>query len=136
LQSFLALKADAHKQGGSISNTSLATFNSLAYGQINEARLKAKLDARAGKNISLFADLDTKVDEVVKGINLDALEASETEDTLRELSCAFSTNSYVDALRDGDCLCMTLDGKSRICDCIMRCNMCSVITKLTNSFQN
>ncbi|KAF9354981.1 hypothetical protein BGX26_007142 [Mortierella sp. AD094] len=109
LQSFLAVKADAHKQGGSISNTSLATFNSLAYGQITEAKLKAKLDSRAGKNTALFADLDNKVTEVVAGLDLDALEAAESQDTLRELSCAFSTNSYVEALRDGDCLCMTLD---------------------------
>ncbi|KAF9138827.1 hypothetical protein BGX30_008706 [Mortierella sp. GBA39] len=110
LQSFLSLKADAHKQGGSISNTSLATFNSLAYGQITEAKLKAKLNSRAGKNTALFADLDQMVEEIVKGLDLDRLEAEEEETgRLRELSCAFSTNSYVDALRDGDCLCMTLD---------------------------
>ncbi|KAF9383977.1 hypothetical protein BGX21_001419, partial [Mortierella sp. AD011] len=109
LQSFLAVKADAHKQGGSISNTSLATFNSLAYGQITEAKLKAKLDSRAGKNTALFADLDNKVTEVVAELDLDALEATESQDTLRELSCAFSTNNYIEALRDGDCLCMTLD---------------------------
>ncbi|KAF9155901.1 hypothetical protein BG015_008150 [Linnemannia schmuckeri] len=109
LQSFLTLKADAHKQGGSISNTSLATFNSLAYGQITEAKLKAKLDSRVGKNTALFADLDQKVEEIVKGLDLDKIEAEESEEKLRELSCAFSTNSYVDALRDGDCLCMTLD---------------------------
>ena len=47
----------------------------------------------------------------MKGLDLDRLEAEEEETgRLRELSCAFSTNSYVDALRDGDCLCMTLDG--------------------------
>ncbi|KAF9920912.1 hypothetical protein FBU30_009122 [Linnemannia zychae] len=109
LQSFLTLKADAHKQGGSISNTSLATFNSLAYGQITEAKLKAKLDSRAGKNTAAFADLDRTIEEIVKGLDLDKLEAEETQDKLRELSCAFSTNSYIDALRDGDCLCMTLD---------------------------
>ncbi|KAF9182637.1 hypothetical protein BGZ51_004523 [Haplosporangium sp. Z 767] len=109
LQSFLSLKADAHKQGGAISNTSLATFNALAYGQITEAKLKAKLDSRAGKNIALFADLDEKVEKIVEGLDLDKIEADESEDRLRELSCAFSTNSYVDALRDGDCLCMTLD---------------------------
>ncbi|KAG0251670.1 hypothetical protein BG011_007458 [Mortierella polycephala] len=109
LQSFLSLKADAHKQGGAISNTSLATFNDLAYGQITEAKLKAKLDSRAGKNIALFADLDEKVEKIVEGLDLDKIETDESEDRLRELSCAFSTNSYVDALRDGDCLCMTLD---------------------------
>ncbi|KAG0207054.1 hypothetical protein BGX28_001597 [Mortierella sp. GBA30] len=109
LQSFLAVKADAHKQGGAISNTSLATFNALAYGQITEARLKAKLDARAGKNMAMFADLDEKVANIVNGLDLDKMEAEEPEDTLRELSCAFSTNSYIDALREGDCLCMTLD---------------------------
>ncbi|KAG0286809.1 hypothetical protein BGZ96_009159 [Linnemannia gamsii] len=109
LQSFLALKADAHKQGGSVSNTSLATFNSLAYGQITEAKLKAKLDSRAGKNTALFADLDQKVEDIVNELDLNRMEAEESEEKLRELSCAFSTNSYVDALRDGDCLCMTLD---------------------------
>ncbi|GJJ73516.1 hypothetical protein EMPS_05874 [Entomortierella parvispora] len=108
LQSFLTLKADAHKQG-SISNTSLATFNALAYGQINESKLKAKLDARAGKNMSLFAELDEKVSKIVQGLDLDKLEAETPEETLRELSCAFSTNSFVDALREEDCLCMTLD---------------------------
>ncbi|KAF9910959.1 hypothetical protein EC991_005134 [Linnemannia zychae] len=109
LQSFLSLKADAHKQGGSISNTSLATFNSLAYGQITEAKLKAKLNSRAGKNTAQFAEMDQKVEDIVKKLDLDKIEAEESEDKLRELSCAFSTNSYVDALRDGDCLCMTLD---------------------------
>ncbi|CAO3571590.1 unnamed protein product [Mortierella alpina] len=109
LQSFLSVKADAHKQGGAISNTSLATFNSLAYGQITEARLKAKLDARAGKNMALFADLDEKVAKIVEGLDLDAMEAQESEGTLRELTCAFSTNTYIEALRDGDCLCMTMD---------------------------
>ncbi|KAI8601872.1 hypothetical protein EDD21DRAFT_373380 [Dissophora ornata] len=109
LQSFLTLKADAHKRGGAISNTSLATFNSLAYGEITEAKLKAKLDSRAGKNTALFADLDQKISNIVEGLDLNKMEAEESEEKLRELSCAFSTNSYVDALRDGDCLCMTLD---------------------------
>ncbi|KAG0308003.1 hypothetical protein BGZ98_009223 [Dissophora globulifera] len=109
LQSFLTLKADAHKRDGAISNTSLATFNSLAYGQIAEAKLKAKLDSRVGKNMAKFADLDDKVAKIVEGLDLDKLEAQESEDRLRELTCAFSTNSYVEALRDGDCLCMTLD---------------------------
>ncbi|KAG0006425.1 hypothetical protein BGZ65_008184 [Modicella reniformis] len=98
IQSFLTLKADAHKQGGSISNTSLATFNSLAYGEITEAKLKAKLDARAGKNIAMFAEMDQKVTEIVKEMDLDKMESEEPKDSLRELSCAFSTNSYVDAL--------------------------------------
>jgi len=110
LQSFLTVKADAHKQGGSISNTSLATFNALAYGEITEAKLKAKLDSRAGKNTALFAEMDQKVTQIVKDMDLDKMEAEESVDRLRELSCAFSTNSYIDALRDGDCLCMTLDG--------------------------
>lgn len=109
LQNFLTVKADAHKQGGSISNTSLATFNSLAYGEITEVKLKAKLDSRAGKNTALFAEMDQKVDQIVKEMDLDKMEKDESEDRLRELSCAFSTNSYIDALRDGDCLCMTLD---------------------------
>ncbi|KAF9924083.1 hypothetical protein FBU30_005896 [Linnemannia zychae] len=109
LQSFMSLKADAHKNGGSISHSSLSTFNSLAYGQITETRLKAKLDSRAGKNTAAFADLDRTIEGVVKSLDLDKLESEETEEKLRELSCAFSTNSYVDALRDGDCLCMTLD---------------------------
>ncbi|KAF9348829.1 hypothetical protein BGX34_002217 [Mortierella sp. NVP85] len=109
LQSFLTVKADAHKQGGSISNTSLATFNSLAYGEITEAKLKAKLDSRAGKNTASFAEMDQKVTQIVKDMDLDKMEAEESVDRLRELSCAFSTNSYIDALRDGDCLCMTLD---------------------------
>jgi hypothetical protein len=106
----LTVKADAHKQGGSISNTSLATFNALAYGEITEAKLKAKLDSRAGKNTALFAEMDQKVTQIVKDMDLDKMEAEESVDRLRELSCAFSTNSYIDALRDGDCLCMTLDG--------------------------
>ncbi|KAG0347481.1 hypothetical protein BG005_000130 [Podila minutissima] len=108
LQSFLSLKADAHKQG-TISNTSLATFNSLAYGGITEAKLKAKLDSRAGKNTALFADIDTKVAEIVAQMDFAKMEAEVSEDTKRELSCAFSTNSYIEALQDGDCLCMTLD---------------------------
>ncbi|KAG0038524.1 hypothetical protein BGZ82_011727 [Podila clonocystis] len=108
LQSFLSLKADAHKQG-TISNTSLATFNSLAYGGITEAKLKAKLDSRAGKNSALFADIDTKVAEIVAQMDFSRMEAEVSEDTKRELSCAFSTNSYIEALQDGDCLCMTLD---------------------------
>ncbi|KAF9375247.1 hypothetical protein CPC16_000831 [Podila verticillata] len=108
LQSFLSLKADAHKQG-TISNTSLATFNSLAYGGIVESKLKAKLDSRAGKNSALFADIDTKVAEIVAKLDFAKMEAEVSEDTKRELSCAFSTNSYIEALQDGDCLCMTLD---------------------------
>ncbi|KAG0338949.1 hypothetical protein BG004_006993 [Podila humilis] len=108
VQSFMSLKADAHKQGN-ISNTSLATFNSLAYGGITERKLKAKLDARAGKNSALFADIDTKVAEIVANLDFEKMEAEESEETKRELSCAFSTNSYIEALQDGDCLCMTLD---------------------------
>ncbi|KAF9412127.1 hypothetical protein BGZ94_001137 [Podila epigama] len=108
LQSFLSLKADAHKQG-TISNTSLATFNALAYGGITESRLKAKLDSRAGKNSALFADIDTQVEEIVKKMDFAKMEAEVSEDTKRELSCAFSTNSYIEALQEGDCLCMTLD---------------------------
>ncbi|KAG0241263.1 hypothetical protein BGW41_006117 [Actinomortierella wolfii] len=107
LQSFLALKAEAHK--GTVSNLSLANFNSLAYGQITQARLKAKLDARAGKNIKVFQKLDDEIEQIVEGLDLKAMEAAETEERLRELSCAFSTQTYIEALEDHDCICLTFD---------------------------
>ncbi|KAG0263340.1 hypothetical protein DFQ27_001799 [Actinomortierella ambigua] len=107
LQSFLALKAEAHK--GTVSNLSLANFNSLAYGQITQARLKAKLDARAGKNITAFQKMDDDIAELVSGFDFDAMAAAETEERKRELACAFSTQTYIEALEDHDCICLTFD---------------------------
>ncbi|KAF9969176.1 hypothetical protein BGZ73_008595 [Actinomortierella ambigua] len=107
LQSFLALKAEAHK--GTVSNLSLANFNSLAYGQITQARLKAKLDARAGKNITAFQKMDDDIAELVSGFDFKAMDEAETEERKRELACAFSTQTYIEALEDHDCICLTFD---------------------------
>ncbi|KAF9581483.1 hypothetical protein BGW38_001475, partial [Lunasporangiospora selenospora] len=115
---FLTLKADAHKMGV-ISNSTLAEFNNLAYGQINMSKMKAKLDARAGKNVKMFEELDEKVTKVIEAIDFDLLEQNASEFEKRELCCALSTNTYIETLQDGDCLCMTMDvsrGPSAIAD--------------------
>ncbi|RGB39494.1 hypothetical protein C1646_811922 [Rhizophagus diaphanus] len=94
---------------GSLTNQKIADFNNLAYKNITKQRLKKKLDDRAIKNIEKMEEVEKKIEEIVSKIDFAELENQESEDNLQTYTCTISTDNYIEAMKEGECMCLTLD---------------------------
>ncbi|GBC02143.1 hypothetical protein RclHR1_04480007 [Rhizophagus clarus] len=94
---------------GTLTNQKIADFNNLAYKNITKQRLKKKLDNRAIKNVEKMEEVEKKIEEIVSKIDFDELENQESEDNLQTYTCTISTDNYVEAMKEGECMCLTLD---------------------------
>ena len=96
-------------QKGQISNDTIASLNSLAYKNITKRGLQKKLDKRALGNINMINNIYTTVDEIVSDYNFDALKEKYADLSSSLGDCVISCNSFLEALEDGDCLCLSFD---------------------------
>ena len=87
-----------------LTNAKIASLNHLAYGIISNRTLKLKLDKRAIDNVSLFDNIDSKVEKELKKIDLQSLNLNDFDG-----QCMLSQMNYVEALKNSDCICLTLD---------------------------
>ncbi|RIA98283.1 hypothetical protein C1645_870824 [Glomus cerebriforme] len=94
---------------GTLTNQKIAEFNNLAYKNITKQRLKKTLDDRSIKNIEKMEEIEKKIEEIVSKLDFDELESQESEDNLLTYTCTVSTDNYIDAMREGECICLTLD---------------------------
>ncbi|CAG8469306.1 9457_t:CDS:2 [Paraglomus brasilianum] len=112
LNRFNGLLSEALK--GTLTNEKIASFNDLAYKNVTKQRLKKKLDSRIMKNVEQMEAVEERIKNVVNTLDFDKLEEEETSENLRTFTCALTTDNYVEAMREGECLCLTLDlGRSQ-----------------------
>ncbi|CAG8447098.1 15411_t:CDS:2 [Acaulospora colombiana] len=107
IHQFKSVMSEALK--GTLTNDKIASFNDIAYKNITKQRLKSRLDDRAVKNIDKMEEVEKKIKEVVDSLDFDQLESEETEENLRTLSCMITTDNYIEAMKEGECICLTLD---------------------------
>ncbi|CAG8787382.1 14355_t:CDS:2, partial [Dentiscutata erythropus] len=107
MHNFKNLLSEALK--GTLTNEKIASFNDLAYKNITKRRLRNKLEDRAIKNIDLMNESEKKIEELVKSIDFDELDSQESEETKAKFTCTITTDNYIEAMRGGECICLTLD---------------------------
>ena len=61
----------------------------------------------AAGNAAKLEESEARIQKKVKQIDFDVLERTGDADT--QGVCSLTLQSYIDALRDGDCMCLTLD---------------------------
>ncbi|PKK71641.1 hypothetical protein RhiirC2_744260 [Rhizophagus irregularis] len=94
---------------GTLTNQKIADFNNLAYKNITKQRLKKKLDDRAIRNVEKMEEVEKKIEEIVSKIDFVELENQESEDNLQTYTCTISTDNYIEVMKEGECMCLTLD---------------------------
>ncbi|CAI2171102.1 523_t:CDS:2 [Funneliformis geosporum] len=104
---FKDILSDALK--GTLTNQKIASFNNLAYKFITKQRLKKKLDDRSVKNIERMEEVEKKIEEIVRTLDFDELESQESEENLLTYTCTVTTDNYIEAMKEGECICLTLD---------------------------
>ena len=87
-----------------LTNLKIATLNSFAYSVISNRTLKLKLDKRTQNNVELFDGIDNMVEKKKKNIDFSSLKKEDFNEM-----CILTGHDYVDALKDSDCLCLTID---------------------------
>ncbi|RIB25054.1 hypothetical protein C2G38_2166846 [Gigaspora rosea] len=107
MHNFKNLLSEALK--GTLTNEKIASFNDLAYKNITKTRLRGKLEDRAIKNIDLMDESEKKIEELVKSIDFDELDNQESEENKTKFTCTITTDNYIEAMRGGECICLTLD---------------------------
>ena len=94
----------------SLSTDKIATLNSLAYKSVTKRGLQKKLDQRAQANSDLFAKLEKTVEDITTKMDFDALKNKYSIESIESTgTCVISCNNWLEALEQGDCLCLTLD---------------------------
>ncbi|CAG8542647.1 17837_t:CDS:2 [Funneliformis caledonium] len=104
---FKDILSDALK--GTLTNQKIASFNNLAYKNITKQRLKKKLDDRSIKNLERMEEVEKKIEEIVRTLDFDELESQESEENLSTYTCTVTTDNYIEAMKEGECICLTLD---------------------------
>jgi hypothetical protein len=82
----------------------IATLNNLAYKNITKKSLEKKLNKRADTNVSLFEKNEKDIEKIVQNINFESLSKNDFDGV-----CALSCNNWIEALENGDCMCLSLD---------------------------
>ncbi|CAG8475296.1 4639_t:CDS:2 [Ambispora leptoticha] len=107
LNNFKDLLSEALK--GTLTNEKIATFNNLAYKNVTKSRLKKRLDERTIKNIAQMEAIEDRLQSLIKSIDFDELDQNESEENKSTFTCTLTTDNYIEAMRDGECMCLTLD---------------------------
>lgn len=108
------LIADAHgllssAMRGELTNERIATLASKAYSGKLGRGMQKMLDKRVEANVSLLSKNEEEIKSIVENFDFAAIEAKHGEALKNVGICTLSTLSWLDAMRSGDCLCMTLD---------------------------
>ncbi|GAQ90256.1 hypothetical protein KFL_006190060 [Klebsormidium nitens] len=106
LDSLLAQVVAAKKQG--LRSGQAAQISSMAYDLRGSARLARALNKRVLENVDLLDDVQGKVDEVVRTLDVDHFRAEYAELTDVLGRCMLSARDLADAAAEGACFCVML----------------------------
>ena len=71
--------------------------------------LQNKLSKRIEENVELVNKIKTSVAETVKTLDIEAIRKEHQELATKVGDCILSSNNFIDAIADEDCLCLTFD---------------------------
>jgi hypothetical protein len=91
-----------------ISNVLIAQLNDVAYKAIRKKGVQKKLDERAIKNEGLYKKLDGQLKGIIKKLDIPKLKEEHKALIDAVGSCPMSQNDTVEAMGNGDCMCICL----------------------------
>jgi len=90
-----------------LTNEKIATLNNMAFKNIKKSGIKKALDKRIQNNVNLFDKIDINVEKAIKTIDFEKLKDFKLKYPVDK--CFLTTEDWQNLLKDGDCLCITLD---------------------------
>eukprot|EP01022_Parablepharisma_sp_SALTPOND_P008002 TRINITY_DN135052_c0_g1_i1.p1 TRINITY_DN135052_c0_g1~~TRINITY_DN135052_c0_g1_i1.p1 ORF type:complete len:1034 (+),score=152.86 TRINITY_DN135052_c0_g1_i1:8277-11378(+) len=101
---------------GIVSNVSLAKLNNLAYKGVIDSRVARELAKRATSGQKYMEQMLIEIEETRKKLNFAALH-EKYKDSINEFGhCAINYQTWLEALEEGDCLCLTYDAERDVDD--------------------
>ena len=92
-----------------IPNDLIAKLNDMAYKAIKTGSLNKLLDKRAIANEDLYQKLEKETFDIVSKLNFEKLEQENNEIVNQIGDCLYSVQNTIEALKDGDCMCIGLE---------------------------
>eukprot|EP01017_Pseudomicrothorax_dubius_P036312 TRINITY_DN518_c0_g2_i1.p1 TRINITY_DN518_c0_g2~~TRINITY_DN518_c0_g2_i1.p1 ORF type:complete len:991 (+),score=252.11 TRINITY_DN518_c0_g2_i1:133-3105(+) len=92
-----------------VDNDLIASVNALAYKDITKKSIKKQLEKRAQKTVQILNEAYKSVDEISTSIDTQALEKDYAPLVEEIGACAYSCLTFPEALKAGDCICITFD---------------------------
>jgi len=91
-----------------ITNAMIAQLNDVAYKAIRKTGVQKKLDERAIKNEALYKKLEKQLKKLSENLETDKL-LEQYKELIAEIGdCPMSQNNVIEAMKDGDCMCISL----------------------------
>jgi len=101
---------------GIVSKVSLAKLNNVAYKGVIDSRVARELAKRAESGQKFMENMISQVEEIKKKLEIKKLE-EKYKDSIEEFGhCAITYQTWLEALEDGDCLCLTYDAERDLSD--------------------
>lgn len=98
------------RRGARVSNDRLAAWQDLSYrATVLKARDQRKLASRQGKNAKKLEGLEKQIEELALDVDTDELEKEVERDLLESTVCILSRANLIEAITEGDCICLALD---------------------------
>jgi len=92
-----------------LSNDQIATINAMAYRQVTKKKNLKVLDKRLVQNVDLLNEVYQKTQEISEKVNEEEL-TQKYKDLIEQVgSCSLNLYNMAEALKAGDCLCLTFD---------------------------
>lgn len=101
----MAVEKDTREQ---LDNVALAELNDLAYKAFRKQGNQRALDKRAIKNVEFQNQLDQELQKAKQKIQPDKLRQKYADIVTKIGNCPYSQNDTIDALQEGDCMCICL----------------------------
>ena len=92
-----------------ITNETIAKVTSLAYKDIINKKILKKLDQRTSTNVKMHNEMDQIIQDKVNGFKFDEIKEKYKNYISDIGDCFLSCNNFVEALQEGDCLCITFN---------------------------
>ncbi len=101
---------------GIVSNLSLAKLNNLAYKGVFDSKVAREMAKRASAGQKFMEKMVLEVECIKKSLNYEEL-AKKYKDTIEDFGhCAITYQTWLEALQEGDCLCLTYDAERNLDD--------------------
>ena len=101
---------------GVVSNVSLARLNNIAYKGIIDSKAAREMAKRTAVGQKYMEDMEKNIKKVTKGINFEKLREEHKDKIESYGNCAITCQNWLEALEEGDCLCLTYDAERNLED--------------------
>lgn len=101
---------------GVISNVSLAKLNNIAYKGVIDSKVAREMAKRTAVGQKYMEDMEENIKAALKGMDMGKLKEEYKERVEDFGHCAITYQTWIEALEEGDCLCLTYDAERNLQD--------------------